>query len=83
MKQQQKINLDDEQHNNAVKLQDDLKDDLNEKQQPSDHHQSNQLKTSPSTETNKQQSFTIVSNLYKFIRMVSLLIIRSISTTFR
>jgi hypothetical protein len=34
-----------------------LKDDLNEKQQPSDHHQSTQPKTSPATETNKQQSF--------------------------
>ncbi|WP_242414022.1 excalibur calcium-binding domain-containing protein, partial [Staphylococcus aureus] len=34
-----------------------LKDDLKEKQQSSNHHQSTQPKTSPSTETNRQQSF--------------------------
>ncbi|WP_043951324.1 excalibur calcium-binding domain-containing protein, partial [Staphylococcus aureus] len=39
------------------KSQDDLKDDLKEKQQPSDHHQSTQPKTSQSTEINRQQSF--------------------------
>lgn len=45
--------------------QDDLKDDLKEKQQPSDHHQSTQPKTSPAPEVNTQKTFSNCTELRK------------------
>lgn len=60
------------------KSQDDLKDDLKEKQQSSNHHNPRNLRPHHQLKQTRNNHLLIVSNLDKYIRMVSLPIIQHI-----